>query len=145
MVIVSDVLRKNMEVYIVGSFENLVNYPCALGGVGLHDLKLLVREASGLAQYGIVYRDLSEIMHRRGFDKITAELLRKSEIIAAFYDLIDQYADNIAGASDMPAGGVVTAFYHCRHARYEPVVHLGKVRGLHFDLLLEIGVVCVQQ
>ena len=112
--------------------------------MSLHLLEFLVRKASGLAQDSVINRDLSEVMHRRGFDDIAAELLRKSEFVL-LHHLVNKDLHNIAGSSDMTAGGIVTAFYHSRHTEDKLVVHLHYMLGFLLYLFTEIGVIRVDK
>ena len=106
--------------------------------MGFHLLKLFRGEASGLAQDLIIDRDLPKVVHRRGFDQVPAEIpVQFTGPVPVHF--VDQDLDALAGAPDMPAGGVVPAFNHGGHTEDQLVVHFHDVRGLFLNQGIQIG------
>ena len=141
----SDIYRDLMERFIVCSLKDRIDDACTFCCMHLHLCIFLISKLAGLSQDGIIDCDLAQVVHRRSLDNIFAELLSKTVFseehehglliaVRIVLYLIYKDPDDVTGTSDVTSRGVVTAFYHGRHAEDQPVMHLNDVLSLlgHF-------------
>ena len=82
MVVERDLMRHALVLDVEQVAEGIGDDPAADGGVLLHLLELLGREAAGLLQYRVGDADLADVVHRRGLDEVVEVVLRDDVVIA---------------------------------------------------------------
>ena len=144
MVIVRHIYGDLMEFGILGIFQDLIYDPGTFRSMRLHLLEFFRSKTSRLPEYGVVNGNLSQIVHRRGFDYVCAERRRKNRVFF-FQHLFNQNTHALTGPLDVTACGVVAAFNHGGHADDQSVMHLDQVRGLFLHFAFQFGREFIQE
>ena len=134
VMVMGDIDRYTMEFVIVGILKDLIDDPRTFSGVLLHLLEFLGSEPAGLSKDGIIYGDLTQVMHRRGLYYLFAERIGKSMLmVITVAHLINEDPYAFARSVDMTSRRVVATFNHRRHADDQLVVHTYDLLGLFPD------------
>ena len=95
------------------------------GGVGLHDLELLVGQLAGLVEDGVGHLDLAHVVQRRGVlhvvDELVGELIQVDALLA---ELVHDDAGVGRGLADVVAGALVAALDHVGQHQDQAVLQL---------------------
>ena len=87
----------------------------AKGGMRLHDLELLGRQASGLVEDRVVDRHLADIVQRRGHGDRGTLLVVERELVAAMRQAAQQQLGQLFDMRDVQATLAVTKLHDAGH------------------------------
>ena len=93
----------------------LKQHICAEGGVGLHNLELLGRQASGLVENRIVDRHLADIVQRRGHSNRGTLLIVERELVAVMHQAAQQQLGQLFDMRDVQAALAVAELHDAGH------------------------------
>ena len=85
------------------------------GGVRLHNLELLGRQASGLVENRVVDRHLADIVQCRGHSDRGALFVVERELVAAMHQAAQQQLGQLFDMRDVQAALAVTELHDTRH------------------------------